>query len=205
MSYVDDILEFWIADSEQGGEALMRQRKRWYRSDANFDAEIRDRFEVILQAAARGEFTQWESSPDGRLALIILFDQFPRNIYRGRAAAFAYDHYAAHQCLELLAAADDRQLGFVQRSFGYMPLQHSEELALQERSVELFTLLVQTAPREWQSFLENSRGYAVEHREIVARFGRFPHRNDILGRNSRPEELAYLRDGGKTFGQGTGA
>ncbi|MDH3379703.1 MAG: DUF924 domain-containing protein [Gammaproteobacteria bacterium] len=204
MSNVDDVLEFWIADSEQGGEALTRQRKRWYRSDAKFDAEIRNRFEAVLQAAARGELAHWESTPDGRLALIILFDQFPRNIYRGQAAAFAYDHYAAHQCLALLAAADDRHLGFVQRSFAYMPLQHSEELALQERSVELFTALAETASREWQSFLENSLGYALEHRDIVARFGRFPHRNEILGRSSRPAELAYLRGGGTTFGQDAG-
>lgn len=203
MPNADQILEFWIADSKQGGAALARQRKRWYKSDAILDAEIRDRFEPVLHSAARGELAHWESIPRSRLALIILFDQFPRNIYRGRAEAFAYDRYAVKQCLELLETAGDQELDLVQRSFAYMPLQHIEVLALQQRSVELFTAAADTAPGEWQDFLENCRSYAVEHRDIVARFGRFPHRNAILGRDSDPEELAYLSGGGKSFGQGS--
>ena len=197
----DEILEFWFADCEQSGDALRRQRARWYKPDPNFDAEICNRFEALLHAAARGDLAQWELVPSSRLALIVLLDQFPRNIYRGGAEAFAYDQYASQQCLELRDTGGDQQLSRIQRVFAYMPLQHSEELALQERSVQLFTELAQTAPPELRGYLNGSREYAVEHRDIVARFGRFPHRNAALSRDSDPEELAYLSSGGKTFGQ----
>jgi len=175
-----DIIAFW----SEAGPA------RWYKKDDAFDAEIRDRFEPAHHAAARGEYADWaesaEGAPEGSLALLILLDQFPRNIYRDSAHAFAADGLAVRIAVRAIDAGHDRATPMPMRIFFYMPLEHSEGLGLQARSCALF---------EAAGNGEYLR-YAILHRDIIARFGRFPHRNACLGRVSTPEEIEFLASGG---------
>ena len=155
----------------------------------------------MLEGAARGGLSGWADDARGRLALVILLDQMPRNIHRGSPAAFMHDGQAAVHCVAGIESGQDRVLHPVERVFLYMPLQHAEDLELQRRSVEQFESLASEADAAWRdSFVENVR-FAREHHDIVERFGRFPHRNRILGRESTEEELHFLADGGPTFGQ----
>jgi uncharacterized protein (DUF924 family) len=171
-----DITLFW----SEAGPA------RWYKKDAAFDAEIRDRFEAAHHGAARGEFADWAATAEGALALLILLDQFPRNLYRGSAHSFAADGLAVRIALAALDAGHDRATPMPMRIFFYMPLEHAEDLGLQSRCCALF----EAAGND--EYLR----YAVLHRDIIARFGRFPHRNACLGRVSTPEEVEFLAAGG---------
>src|SRR5690606_17045287 len=150
---------------------------------------------AVLEDAGAGRLDGWARSPRGRLALIIVLDQLSRNIHRDSAAAFASDARAQALCMEGLERGDDRELAPLERWFFYMPLEHAESLELQERSVREFERLAAEAPAELQSALEAALDYARRHRDVIARFGRFPHRNTVLGRDSTPEEQAYLARG----------
>ena len=197
----NDVLDFWFRDATSGPEALERRGKVWFNVDPAFDRECATRFAALLEDAARGALDDWAGTPHGRLALVILLDQMPRNIHRGSPGAFAHDTRAAAHCVAGIDSGQDRSLHPVERIFLYMPLQHAEELDLQRRSVERFESLAAEADDAWRDrFVENAR-YARLHRDIVERFGRFPHRNRVLGRESTEEELRYLADGGPTFGQ----
>jgi len=164
-------------------------RKIWFEVDPAFDAEVARRFAADLEKAAAGAHDAMAAAPDGALALTILLDQFPRNIHRGTPSAFAYDGKALSVARRALDAGHDRALPAFQRGFLYLPFEHSEEIADQERSVDLFR-----AHGDATMF-----DYAIRHRDVIARFGRFPHRNAILGRESTPEEADFLKQPGSSF------
>lgn len=180
MTVASDVLTFW---REAGPE-------KWFAKDDAFDAAIRERFLEAHLAAARGEMADWEETVEGTLGLLILLDQFPRNLFRSSGHAFATDGLARWIAREALERGFDRAVDPTLRPFLYLPFEHSEHPADQELSVELFTTLQdETGDAE-------SLRWAVEHRDIIARFGRFPHRNAALGRQTTPSEQAYLDGGG---------
>ena len=197
----DNVLSFWFEDATQSPEALQRRGAVWFRSDPAFDRECTARFTAVLEDAARGALSDWAETPHGRLALVILLDQMPRNIHRGSPAAFMHDTQAAAHCIAGIESGQDRSLDPVERIFLYMPLQHAEDLDIQRRSVEQFGSLAAEAEVAWRDYFTGNVHYAREHHDIIERFGRFPHRNRILGRESTEEELRYLADGAPTFGQ----
>jgi uncharacterized protein (DUF924 family) len=160
--------------------------KKWFAKGDGFDAEIRERFETLHLAAARGELNEWVETAEGALALLLLTDQFPRNLYRGSAHAFATDPLARSVALEALARGYDKQFDKDLRAFFYLPFEHSEDMEDQDRSLVLFEALG----------IKHYTDYAVLHRALIVRFGRFPHRNACHGRTSTVEELDYLANGG---------
>ncbi|WP_431131945.1 DUF924 family protein [Variovorax paradoxus] len=170
-----DVASFW---RDAGPE-------RWFAKNDAFDAEFGTRFLAAHEAAARGEFSHWVKEPEGALALLVLLDQFPRNTFRGQARAFATDPMALAVAREAIEAGLDLRINEELRRFFYLPFMHSESLADQERSVELNAALD-----------ANTQRFAVLHRDIIARFGRFPHRNKLLGRTSSAEEQRFLDEGG---------
>lgn len=182
-----EVLDFWFADENT---------VRWFLRDADFDQAIRERFAGTLEAAALGELDAWALTPHGWLALLIVLDQFSRNIHRGDARAFAQDGKAQALALVGLERRDDEALTPLERVFAYLPLEHAEDLALQWRSVTLFRALALQASPNARGQYENFLDYARRHCEVVTRYGRFPHRNAALGRPSTPDELAYLAEGG---------
>ena len=196
-----DVATFWFRDATRNPEALERRGAVWFGTDPAFDRECATRFAASLEDAARGVLDNWADTPHGRLALVILLDQMPRNIHRGSPAAFAHDAQAAAHCMAGIESGQDRSLHPVERVFLYMPLQHAEDPDLQRRSVERFESLAAEADDAWREHFAENAHYARLHRDIVERFGRFPHRNRVLGRESTEEELRYLADGAPTFGQ----
>lgn len=185
------VLDFWFG--ERAGPAM------WFGRNDDTDAFIRQEFSTLVERAARGELSAWESNASGQLALIILLDQFPRNMFRQSARAFAYDAAALKLCLAGLDARADQQLGVMPRAFFYMPLQHQEDLALQERSVAIFARLQEACGPETLGVVQSFYDYALRHRDIIAQFGRFPHRNAVLGRPSSAAEAAFLSQPGSSF------
>lgn len=181
------VLDFWFADENT---------VRWFLRDADFDQAIRDRFASTLEAAADGALDNWVVTPHGWLALLIVLDQFSRNIHRGDARAFAQDDKAQALALVGLERRDDEALTPLERVFAYLPLEHAEDLALQWRSVTLFRALALQASPHSRAQYDNFLDYARRHCEVVTRYGRFPQRNAALGRPSTPDELAYLAEGG---------
>ena len=182
-----EVLDFWF------GTPPGNARAEWFRKDASFDEEIRRRFGDLHAAAARRELEAWRAAPQPMLALVIVLDQFSRNLYRNDARAFAQDAHALECAQQAVARGDDGLLLPVQRQFLYLPYEHSEDLADQERGLELMHAL---------DAYEETRGvseWAVRHRDIVRRFGRFPHRNAALGRASTAEEVEFLRQPGSGF------
>ena len=164
------------------------------------DALIRDEFGARVEAALRGELASWADGPRRRLSLIILLDQFARNIYRGRARAYAGDEQALSLALSGMQSGADAALDPVERIFFYMPLEHSESVDVQDESVAAYRRLVREAPEPLRASFESALKYAEAHAAIIRRFGRFPHRNRVLRRTSTPEETDYLLDG-EEFGQ----
>lgn len=175
-----DILAFWFSDDVKA---------KWFGGGESFDAELRERFDGLLQKAKLGELAHWSENPEGALALVILLDQLSRNIHRGTPEAFAADPTALAIAKHAIAHGYDLRLTPEGRGFLYMPFEHSEVLADQERGVALFEALG----------LEEALDYMRRHREIIARFGRFPHRNAILGRSSTAEEIEFLKQPGSSF------
>jgi uncharacterized protein (DUF924 family) len=192
----EDVLTFWFGAV---GSAPLANASVWYKKDDAFDRDVKDRFESALQLAARGALDVWKASPRGRLALVILLDQLSRNMFRGTPRAFAQDARASESTLESIAAGDEQALTIVERSFLYMPLMHAEDIDLQRKGIEAFDRLKNDAPEDFKKFAENSVDYMKKHAEIVERFGRFPHRNAILGRASTPEEIEFLKQPGSSF------
>jgi uncharacterized protein (DUF924 family) len=165
------------------------------------DDVIRSRFGSLIERAALGELKSWADSPRRRLSLIILLDQFPRNIYRGTSRAFAYDVHALPLTLSGIESGADAALDPFERFFFYMPLQHAESLEAQEQSVSAFRTLASEAPETHRAWFDEGTKYAVIHRDLIKQFGRFPHRNRILGRVSTPDERAFLASNPERFGQ----
>ena len=184
-----------------GGSAAALGCKSWWTSTPEQDAQVRAAFGDALSKARSGELEHWRATPEGTLALVILLDQFSRNIHRGTPQAFAADSQARAVVKQALAEGVDQALPYYGRVFLYMPLEHSEDLDDQLRSVQLFEALVHDAPPGHADEARYFLSFAHKHRDIVARFGRFPHRNPLLGRVHTEEERAWLEEGGETFGQ----
>jgi len=199
---IDDILSFWFGLSRNDPQEAERLTPRWFASGKALDAEIEQRFRGEYDAAVAGELAEWEQTARGTLALIILLDQFPRNMFRRTPRAFAEDSVAQRLCVEGIEQALDINLTPIERGFFYMPLQHAENAYLQDMSVRQYEALLSTSEADWQAVLRGMLDYAYEHRDIIQRFGRFPHRNAILGRDSSAEELQFLAAGGPDYGQG---
>ena len=184
-----EVRDFWFGT----GEAFGKARPEWYRKDASFDEGIRRRFGDLLEAAARRELQSWRAKPESMAALIVVLDQFPRNLFRDDPRAFVQDAYARECARQALARGDEAVLSPVERQFLYMPFEHSESLADQELAVERMASL--EAFPETKGIVE----WARRHEAIIRRFGRFPHRNAALGRASTPEEIDFLKKPGSGF------
>lgn len=193
---IEDILEFWFGPA---GSPPLAESTKWWKKDAAFDNEIKTRFEGAHALAAAGKLDEWKATPRGRLALVILLDQFSRNIYRGSARAFAQDARARDLTLEALDSGEDRHLEPVERCFLYMPLMHAEDTNLQRKCIAAFAVLADKAPPDLTKYVANNLDYAKKHAEIIERFGRFPHRNEVLERDSTSEERAFLKEPGSSF------
>ena len=202
------VLEYWFADVGDDPSALPGRMRLWFGSErdteadvAARDAALAERFEPYMAARRHGQLDDWAAAATGRLALILLTDQFPRSIRRGRAEAFSLDAEARSLCVEGLELGQDRELGFFERAFFYLPLEHSESLEDQRRCVALFTELERIAPGNLRDAFAGCTRFAIAHHDIVMRFGRFPHRNRALGRPNTAEEAAYLAGDAPDFGQ----
>lgn len=196
-----EILYFWFGDLDEDGLPDKLHRERWFQPSRGFDWEIRRRFLSMVLVASEDGLEDWRKEPGGALTEILLLDQFTRNIHRGRAMAFDNDRAARLRCLEGLERGDDVSLPLIQRAFFIMPLQHSERLKDQEKGVDLYEQLVASAQGRLKDVLRSFLASSVAHRDIIARFRRFPHRNKVLGRHSTSEELAYIESGADRFGQ----
>ncbi len=200
-----DVLTFWFGErfieERDHLSAIKQQSRRWFKSTPEHDAQIKSLFEPLVLSASQGELQSWRDTPQGRLALIVLLDQFPRNIYRGSAQAFQYDPLALDVALDTIDTAKT-DFSFFERAALYIPLQHSEDLQVQQRGVACSAALTNEAPdAEWRDFLSGFENHARQHCDIIQRFGRFPHRNAVLSRESTKEEQEYLTSGGARFGQ----
>lgn len=197
----NELLDFWFGALDEHGLPDREHRERWFRSTRAFDQEIRRRFISMVLFASENGLDHWRSEPGGRLAEIILLDQFTRNIHRGGALAFSNDRQAIDLCLKGLDAGADMGLPPIHRAFFYMPLQHSEKLVHQDRAVALYEQLAASCDGPLGMFLGSFLESAGHHRSVVREFGRFPHRNAALKRPSTEEEKAYLKAGASSYGQ----
>ncbi|RUO23934.1 DUF924 domain-containing protein [Aliidiomarina minuta] len=191
-----DILDYWFGDKSDTAAIAKAQQKLWWSKDETVDAEIRTRFQPLLSALEEGLLDDWADTAEGTLALIILSDQFPRNMFRGSPLAFHYDPWALQFCKEAIAKGFEKELSVMQKAFLYMPLEHSENLDDQEAAVAQFSALHEEEPGEETAVLLD---FAKQHHAIIQRFGRYPHRNEILGRESTVEELEFLKQPGSSF------
>jgi uncharacterized protein (DUF924 family) len=196
---IEEILDFWFGSNPDDAVVAKEKSALWWSKSPRNDDEIRQRFANFVTKAAAGELSDWQSIPSGRLALILLTDQFPRNIYRDSPRAFAYDAQALAWCLDGLDQGFDLKLRPIERVFFYLPLEHAESLEHQDKSVTHFRELVSIADERCKSSFKEYLEFAIRHRDIIERFGRFPHRNQVLGRQSTPEELAFLSQPGSSF------
>lgn len=184
-----EVLQFWFGDARPPVA-----RAEWFRKSDDFDREIADRFDTLIDIALQGGLAGWADEAETGLARVIVLDQFTRNVFRNTPRAFAGDTLALAAARDMLARQHDQQLTPVQRVFVYLPFEHAEDMAAQDESVRLFTALAAEAG-DAHGWLD----YAQRHREIVARFDRFPHRNAIVGRDSTPEEAEFLKQPGSAF------
>jgi uncharacterized protein (DUF924 family) len=204
MRSANDVLEFWFGTGAWTPERLADRTRFWFGGDgkeaqARRDAQIRELLEPMLERAARGEFAAWAGSPRRRLALILLFDQVPRNAYRDTPAAFAFDREALALSLEGTQLAADAALDPIERIFFYLPLEHAESPEAQDASVAYYERLAAEAPPHLRDFCAYTLDFARRHRDIIARFGRFPYRNAVLQRTSTLEEFDWLAAHGNPF------
>jgi uncharacterized protein (DUF924 family) len=181
------VLDFWFGHDDA-------VRDEWFRKDRVFDAQIAQRFGPLIERALRGELSAWQAAPESALALIVVLDQFTRNAFRNSPRAFAGDAIALPVARAAVAAGFDQSLTPAQRSFVYLPFEHAEDMASQDEAVRLFTALAKAQPG-----LADTLDYALRHRAIIERFGRFPHRNAVLGRVSTVEEIEFLKQPGSSF------
>jgi uncharacterized protein (DUF924 family) len=195
----ETVLQFWFGTKPDDAVAAREQSSLWWSKRAATDWMIDERFGALRRSAIAGELADWEHAPRSRLALIVLVDQFSRNIFRDTPEAFAHDDQARRWCFDGIARGHDRLLRPIERTFFYLPLEHSESRDDQARSVAMFEALCAEAPPELKASMAGYLDFARRHREIVDRFGRFPHRNRILGRESTDEERSFLAQPGSSF------
>ena len=197
----DQVLTQWFGSARPSNSEALQHKVQWFTKSPAFDEQLRERFGVAVEAALGGSLGHWvEQGPWGRLALVVLLDQFTRNIFRNQPKSFAGDPLALALTLEAQDSGADLDLPEVVRVFLYLPLEHAEDRAMQQRSVEAFESLVQMAPNaEIRDYLAGTLDYAHRHQDVIESFGRFPHRNAILGRPSTEEETEYLAQPGSGF------
>ncbi|MBI2296133.1 MAG: DUF924 domain-containing protein [Betaproteobacteria bacterium] len=199
MTEIERVLEFWFGTCGADGALDPAKRKMWFGKGRRYDAGIRKRFGALHERASRGEFAVWSATPRGRLALIVVLDQFSRHIHRGTAAAFANDPAAQRLAVTGIERGVDRELVPAGRAFFYLPLEHAEDRGLQQLSVLCFEQLASAVAPAWRKDYDSFLDYARRHCEVIERFGRLPHRNALLGRASTPEEVEFLKQPGSSF------
>lgn len=197
-----EVLDFWIGRADTDVEVAVARRGMWFGASAQIDDEIHRRFRDTVADVRGGRCEDWLESTSGVLAQIIVLDQFPRNLFRATPDAFTSDSRALELSLSLQHDGKLGELGCMSRVFALMPMQHAEDLSIQQRSVAAYESLAAGCDEKFREQLEDSAAFARLHRDIVERFGRFPHRNAILGRDSTESEAAWLADDAPTFGQG---
>lgn len=197
---IEEILNFWFGEINNG---LSDDSKKqiWYLANAETDKLISEKFGAVFDDATGQKLVSWQQSARSSLALVIILDQFSRNIHRGSNKAFASDSLALSYCLEGLELGFDQQMQLIEKVFYYHPLMHAESLEHQQRCVSLFETLLSECNEENRSYVQNSLTFAYEHRDIVAEFGRFPHRNKVLNRTSTQSELDFLARDARRYGQ----
>lgn len=193
------IKTFWFGDLADDALTAASQAKLWWSKNPDIDQLMIQRFAMVTEQAADGALDAWRETPDACLSLILVCDQFPRNMYRATPRSFAYDALARQLCRDGLTQGFDQRLRLIERIFFYLPLEHSESIADQDQSVSLFSALLAAATAQQKALFEGYVTYALRHRDVISRFGRFPHRNQILGRLSTPEELQFLSEPGSSF------
>lgn len=200
MAMTAEILDYWFGKSDSDPQVFVEKGKLWFGKDEQVDREIENRFGSLIEIVAERGLLAGEQSEEKRyLASILVVDQFTRNVFRNDPRAFASDPVALKLAFDALDAGHDRRLRPIERVFLYLPLEHSEDLSLQNRSVALFEALLADLPEEWKPAFSGTLDYAIRHQQIIARFGRFPHRNRILGRESTPEEIEFLKQPNSSF------
>ena len=199
---IHTILKFWFTEQQLSAPQIDGRMDVWFGEDTVFDEEITQNFSQDVEDASEGRLDHWASDPDGRLALILLLDQFRRNIYRSKADAFKKDKAALKLCVEGAMEKKDQGLSPIQRVFFYMPLQHAESRKVQEKSCEIYNKLADGVSPTYKETFKTVAQFAELHADIVRQYGRFPHRNAILGRENTPEEDVYLAGDTPNFGQG---
>lgn len=185
-----DILNFWFSELTPA---------QWFRGGEAVDELIRSRYEPLVAEALAGDHDEWATTAEGRLALIVILDQFPRNLYREQPKAFACDAKALTLALEGISCGDDEKLGPHQRAFFYLPLEHSESMEVQDQSIERYASLVLSTPLDEREAIRHYLDYAWQHYTIIKQFGRYPHRNAIFGRASTDEEITFLQGPNSSF------
>lgn len=195
------ILDFWFSAAELDAPQIDSRMERWFSANPAVDQRMREEFGRLVDDALQGKLDHWAATTEGRLALILLLDQFCRNIHRGTARAFAGDKRALKLCVEGSMNNDYHALSPIQRVFFFMPLQHAESPGVQEKSVRIYNALAEGVSDTLRETFLTFAQFAELHRDVVERFGRFPHRNRYLGRSNTPEEEAYLAADAPTFGQ----
>jgi uncharacterized protein (DUF924 family) len=189
---IDRILDFWFSTEKLDSPQIDSRMERWFSIDPEQDQAIRDEFGGLIEQALRGELDSWAETIEGRLALILLLDQFSRNVFRGTARAFAGDKRALKHCVEASMSNQYKTLSPIQRVFFFMPLQHAESIGVQEKSLRIYQTLAESVSGTMKETFLTFAQFAELHRDVVAQFGRFPDRNPILGRANTPAEDAYL-------------
>lgn len=192
------VLNFWFGEVKDN-VAVPQKSSNWYKKDPKFDLEIKTHFEPLVKKAATSKLDHWLESPKEVLAFVILLDQFCRNLHRNSPKAFEHDEIALDATKNALERNYHQELFLIERQFLYMPLMHSEEISDQKKCCELFRELVNQSEGELNSFFKNALQYADRHKEIIERFGRFPHRNEVLGRKSTKEETEFLKEPNSSF------
>ncbi len=199
---IEAILGFWFKEQALSAPQIDRRMDIWFGEDDVFDHECKKEFSADVELASAGNLNHWAEDSHGRLALILLLDQFRRNIYRNTAQAFELDKAALKLCIEGARSKKDKGLTPIEQAFFYMPLQHAESLKVQDKAVAIFNRLSEAVSPTYRETFETMATFAELHRDIIEQFGRFPHRNKLLGRENTPEEDEYLAGDSPDFGQG---
>jgi uncharacterized protein (DUF924 family) len=196
-----DVIAYWIGDADDHPDAASKKSKLWYGSKPETDRQISKQFGDSLRQAENNELEEWKTSKEGQLALVILLDQFTRNLNRGTKAAWKNDNLALQIAEDAVKDNAHTSLSTFERVFLYHPFHHSESIEVQHRAVALFTTLQEESTAEWQTPLEKYVRFVKNHSWIIAQFGRFPHRNDTLQRETTPDEIKYLNQNKRKYGQ----
>ncbi|MEO0996234.1 MAG: DUF924 family protein [Pseudomonadota bacterium] len=199
---IERVLDLWFPKKSYDAPQIDARMDLWFGEDAERDTRLRYEFVDMIQEASEERLNHWATAPRGRLALIILLDQFRRNIYRGTKKAFSHDKKALRLAVEGIVEGLDKQLNPLERVFFYMPLQHAESARVQRKSVQVFRRLAQSVSETLTETFDTFAQFAELHCDIIEQFGRFPHRNKVLGRDNTPEEEVYLNGDAQSFGQG---